>query len=112
MLLILPTQLFPVKFLEKYTNENIILYEHPHYFTKYNFNKKKLILHRASMKRYYDYLKKNKFDVKYIEYKNKLHDGEYKFFDPIDKIKIKGEMIESPNFILTKEHYSKYRKKI
>jgi len=111
MLLVLPTQLFPVKFLEKYKNENVILYEHPQYFTKYNFNKKKLILHRASMKQYYDYLKKNKFIVKYIEYKNKLPGGKYKFFDPIDKLKIKGEMVESPNFILTKEQYNKYRKK-
>ena len=40
MLLILPTQLFPVKFLGKYKKETIILYEHPNYFTKYNFNKR------------------------------------------------------------------------
>ncbi len=103
MLLILPHQLFKINLLPK--NENhIILYEHPQYFTKYNFNKKKLILHRASMKYYYDMLKKNGYKVDYIEYNKKLNITDYKIFDPIDKIKFKGEydIIESPNFLLTK----------
>ena len=104
MLLILPTQLFLIKYLQNYKKERIVLYEHPQYFTKYNFNKKKLILHRASMKYYFDYLLKNKFDVKYVEYRQKLPNGKYIYFDPIDKINIKGIMIESPNFILTKDH--------
>lgn len=56
MLLLLPNQLFDIKYLKKYKKESIILYEHPQYFTKYNFNKKKLVLHRASMKYYFDYL--------------------------------------------------------
>jgi len=111
MLLILPTQLFLIKYLQNYKKERVILYEHPQYFTKYNFNKKKLILHRASMKYYFDYLLKNKFDVKYIEYKQKLPNEKYIYFDPIDKINIKGIMIESPNFILTKDIYASYRKK-
>lgn len=111
MLLILPHQLFNIKYLKKYKNNEILIYEHPQYFTKYNFNKKKLILHRASMKYYYDYLIKNCFIVKYLEYNEKLPDKEYIYFDPIDKIKIKGEMIETPNFILNKEIYDKYRLK-
>jgi len=111
MLLILPHQLFNIKYLKKYKNNEIFIYEHPQYFTKYNFNKKKLILHRASMKYYYDYLIKNGFIVKYLEYNEKLPDKEYIYFDPIDKIKIKGEMIETPNFILNKEIYEKYRLK-
>ena len=111
MLLILPHQLFNIKYLKKYKNNEILIYEHPQYFTKYNFNKKKLILHRASMKYYYDYLIKNGFIVKYLEYNEKLPDKEYIYFDPIDKIKIKGEMIETPNFILNKEIYKKYRLK-
>jgi deoxyribodipyrimidine photolyase-related protein len=33
-------------------------------------------------------------------------------FDPIDKIKLKvDELIESPNFLLSKEHYKEYREK-
>ena len=56
-LVILPHQLFDPKYFPKDVKE-VILYEHPQYFKKYNFNKKKLILHRASMKEYYDLLKK------------------------------------------------------
>ena len=40
MLVLLPHQLFKINLLPK--DENIILWEHPQYFTKYNFNKKKL----------------------------------------------------------------------
>ena len=56
-LLILPHQLFDPKYFPEGV-EDIILYEHPQYFKKYNFNKKKLMLHRASMKEYQDLLKK------------------------------------------------------
>ena len=106
-LLILPNQLFDTKYFPDI--KDIIIYEHPQYYTKYNFNKKKLVLHRASMMYYKDYLIKKKYNVKYIEYRNKLPNDKYIYFDPIDKIKIKGEMLESPNFILTKEHFEKYR---
>tara|TARA_B110000879_G_scaffold186757_1_gene248155 strand:- start:909 stop:2192 length:1284 start_codon:yes stop_codon:yes gene_type:complete len=108
-LLILPHQLFLEKYLDGY--EDIIIYEHPQYFKKYKFNKKKLILHRASMKYYFDYLKEKKFNVTYIEFNKKLPLNNYIFFDPIDKIKLKGDMIETPNFILNKEIFKKYREK-
>ena len=55
-LLILPHQLFDTKYFPK--DVKVILFEHPQYFKKYNFNKKKLILHHASMKEYHDLLKK------------------------------------------------------
>jgi len=108
-LLILPHQLFEKKYLQK--DLKIVLYEHPQYFKKYNFNKKKLVLHRASMRYYLDYLKDNDFDVKYISFDKKLPKDDYTFFDPIDKLKLKGEMMETPNFILNKEIFEKYRKK-
>jgi deoxyribodipyrimidine photolyase-related protein len=116
ILLILPHQLFHKKYFPKETKFNkIILWEHPQYFTKYTFNKKKLILHRASMKYYYDYLNKNKFTTEYYEYKDKpkinTSDNIY-IFDPIDNINIKYDyMLESPNFLLNKELYAEYRKK-
>lgn len=108
---ILPHQLYDKKYLDD--SYNYILWEHPNYFTRYNFNKKKLILHRASMKYYYDYLKDNNFSVKYINFNKKLELKEYTIFDPIDKLKLKGNpiILESPNFILTKDQYTKYRKK-
>ena len=68
--LILPTQLFDKKYLDK--SNQVLIWEHPHYFTKYNYNKKKLILHRASMKAYYQYLKSNNFQVKYLNFDKKL----------------------------------------
>lgn len=109
--LILPHQLFDKKYLDK--SYKFILYEHPHYFKKYKYNKKKLLLHRASMKYYFDYLKQNKFNVHYIEFNAKLPTHSYILFDPIDKIDIaKGhELVESPNFLLTKDIYKKYREK-
>lgn len=122
-LLILPHQLFDKSYFPKEKDiKTIFLYEHPQYFTKYKFNKKKLILHRASMKYYEDYLMKAKYTVKYIEYNKpitsfitSINSKNILYFDPIDKIKTKGlasnNMIESPNFLLTKDDYSKYREK-
>ena len=107
---ILPHQLFDKKYLNK--NSEYYLWEHPHYFEGYNYNKKKLVLHRASMKYYFDYLKKAKFNVKYIEYNKKLPIINYKLFDPVDKIKLSGtyEIIETPNFFLSRDDYELFRK--
>ena len=122
-LLILPHQLFPLEYIKKGLKEitseeddiesvdSVILYEHPQYFKKYKFNKKKLVLHRASMKYYADLLKKNDFKVQYIDFKNKLPSGKHLYFDPIDKLKLSGQMMETPNFLLSKELMEKYRNK-
>jgi len=108
---ILPNQIFEKKFLD--INNKYILWEHPHYFLKYNYNKKKLILHRASMKYYYEYLKNNGYNCDYIEYNEKMILKNYNIFDPIDNIKLSKTctVIESPNFILNKDKYKEYRKK-
>ena len=81
------------------------------YFTKYNYNKKRLVMHRASMKYYQDYLKKNKHKVTYYEYNKKPKLTEYDMFDPIDKLGLKGDIYESPNFLLTEDDYNRYREK-
>ena len=52
--IVLPHQLFEKKYLPKNISK-VYLWEHKQYFTKYKYNKKKLILHRASMKLYNDY---------------------------------------------------------
>ena len=114
-LLILPNQLFEPKYFPKEIDE-IILYEHPQYFTKYKFNKKKILLHRSSMKEYQDLLLKKKFKVKYLEFNNKFvyKNIEFIMFDPIDKLKIierASNILESPNFLLTKNTYEIFRKK-
>lgn len=117
ILIILPNQLFDIKYIDKKTNK-IILWEHSQYFKKYKYNKKKIMLHRASMKYYYDYLKKNRYKIDYVEFNKKMDfkfgsKNKYYMFDPIDKIKINKfiNIIESPNFLLTKNIYEEYRKK-
>jgi deoxyribodipyrimidine photolyase-related protein len=125
--IILPHQLFEKKYLinDKFT---YILIEHPVYFSKYNFNKLKLILHRASMQYYMDYLIANKKDVIYIEYHEynkkikKYKNKEIHLFDILDydvekdinKLSKKNIIYESPNFLCSRddlEEYSKLRKK-
>lgn len=111
MFVILPTQLFDIKLLKKIKIKNITLWEHPHYFTKYNYNQKKLVLHRASMRSYYKKLKLAKFKVKYVDYdKDPNLPHEYKMWDPVDRIELPSNpmFIESPNFLLTSDHCAEY----
>ena len=118
-LIILPTQLFNIKYLHNIANVDMIyIWEHPQYFTKYNFNKKKLILHRASMKYYFKYLKDHNYNVNYLEFNDKFKKNKQDIiylFDPIDNFDLGDiqidKIIESPNFLLTLDDYKKYRKK-
>ena len=111
MFVILPNQLFDKKFLDK--QYQYVLYEHPHYFKKYKYNQKKLMLHRASMKYYYDYLSKDFDVVNYIEYDQPFSVKSYTLFDPVDKIKLSGKktILDTPNFLLTREHHKQYQAK-
>lgn len=125
-LLVLPNQLFnQIKEMEV---KNIILYEAEEYFTKYNYNQKKLLLNRASMKNFYEELKKtNKAEISYIEYKTGLKDFMTKLdsltvFDPINKglkNKIKKtaasgktelKILENPNFLTSPEQNAEFFK--
>jgi deoxyribodipyrimidine photolyase-related protein len=64
--LLFPTQLFSdLSFLSK--SKLIYLIEEPRYFDDFGFHKLKLAYHRASMKKYYDMLKKKKLNIKYID---------------------------------------------
>ena len=71
--IILPNQLFDKKYLKNCEDNDFYIIEDSLYFGDKkrveNFNKLKLVLHRASMKYYFDYLKKEKLDVQYLEYK-------------------------------------------
>lgn len=111
--IILPHQLFSEKYLDK--NYSYILWEHPHYFTKYDYNKKKLLLHRSSMQIYFTTMKKKNYRIKYLEFNQTImkHDH-YVMFDPIDRINFginNLTIIESPNFLLSKHQYEMYRQK-
>lgn len=125
-LLILPNQLFEIKHINKIKPNKIIIIEDSLYFKDSkrikNFNKLKLVLHRASMKYYYDYLKKNKYDVSYVNYTNKyksLKNKKVTVFDPVDhmlverlKKQIKNlTILETPLFLLTNDQINGYKEK-
>lgn len=123
-LLVLPNQLF--KQIKKKKVEKIILYEAEEYFTKYNYNQKKLLLHRASMQNFYQELKEeSEAKLSYYEYKTSLEEIITDFdnltvFDPINKdlknkireitaaAGIELTILESPNFLTTREQNAQY----
>ena len=114
-LLILPHQLFDCVYFPDFI-KNVVIYEHPHYFDKYNYNKKKIILHRASMKCYADELRSKKcnYKVKYVLRTSKLSlPKSYYVFDPIDKIKLPDghNILRTPGVLLSRDDYEEYQKK-
>jgi len=121
--IILPNQLFE-NHLEIFDNcSHVYIIEDPTFFTKFLFHKMKLILHRASLKFYYDYLSENlNAKIKYIEF-NKVdyhkifskHD-QVNIYDPIDhslgkqfnKFKKQLNIFHNPLFIETNEELTEY----
>lgn len=65
------TLIFPHQLFKRHPSVKpsrpVYLVEETLFFNQYNFNKKKLVLHRASMKFYADHLSAHKIDVNYIE---------------------------------------------
>jgi deoxyribodipyrimidine photolyase-related protein len=115
--LILPNQLFDIQYLDK--SFHYIIWECPHYFKAYNYNQKKLLLHRASMQYYFDYLRKKNFNVTYCEFhKSLIPNQEYVLFNPHNKLEIldlpKNTTIyekPSPNLLLAPIDIEEYHKK-
>ena len=115
--LILPNQLFDIKYFDK--SYKYILWECPHFFTDYNYNKKKLLLHRASMKYQYDLMKKSGYSITYCEFNKKLAGTEqYTLYYPINKLDIlklpRNTIIydrDTPNLLISLEHIKRYRDK-
>ena len=118
--IILPTQLF---LNNPYLDDmdSIYLIEEPYYFSSKPFHRQKLILHRASMKYYYDYLKDKKYKIKYIDFDKSLklnNKDEYYMYDPIDHemvdkySKLKNiEIYDTPAFLETRKELDEYRNK-
>lgn len=125
ILCILPNTLYRRSIIKKicsiYNISECILWEHPSYFTKYAFNKKKLIFHRATLKAYYDRVKQLFYECKYLSFyetfeinkKDKLH-----VFDSVNIISdfqaYKTFYIGTPNFMLSNQDLNfikfKYKK--
>lgn len=99
-LVLFPHQLFQLTVIGySFDYASIVLVEHPLFFKDQiyplNFHKKKLILHRASMQSYKDYLEKNDKKVSYLDYKTIQSPGatfkklselskDFIYFDPVD----------------------------
>ena len=111
--LILPHQLFDAKHLRSKSAYTYLLWEHPHYFTKYKYNKKKLVLHRASMKYYEAYLKRKGCSVQYCEFHKTPTYRAAHMFDPMDRVAIPNveEVHETPACLLTRDHLAQYKAK-
>ena len=118
-IVIFPNTLFKINYYP--TNikiKEIFICECNQYFKKYTYNAKRIMLHRASMKYYYDYISINfpNITLKYIDscnYNNFISENKSKqffCFNPIDEIKdlFNVKLLENPSFILTKDHYKKF----
>jgi deoxyribodipyrimidine photolyase-related protein len=120
--LLFPNQLFyDIKFLSKYKSFTFYLIEEPRYMTDFKFHKLKLAYHRASMKKYYDYLKLKKFKINYIEYYDvnntfyKSLNGDIYCFYPADYIlqeklnniyKTRITILETLNYLISQDELS------
>ena len=123
--LILPNQLFAE--IKEMEIDNLIIYEAKKYFTDYKYNKKKLLLHRASMKNFQQEVKSEfgELNVSYYEYVTDLEKiikdlNSLCLFDPInqelkteikeiaDQYGVELEILESPNFLTSRAKNKEY----
>ncbi len=97
-LLVLPNTLEKLSSKRLKEFDQIIVVEHPHYFTRVDFHKHKLILHRASLKSFASELMKIGNRVKYVEFHeyakfNLTNTEEIVAIDPIET-KVKKELLK------------------
>lgn len=88
--LVFPNQLY--KYVKHLQNTTVYLIEEPRYFTDFKFHKLKLAYHRATMKKYYKYLKNKGLSVYYINY--------YKVSNKFYKKLIKASCIDIADYKL------------
>ena len=109
---LIPNHVYSKKYLPK--EYQYIIWEHPHYFTSYIYNKKKLMLHRASLQYQYSYMKRLGYNVKYINFYQIMKESHFTMYDPIDKIDFgdkKITILQTPNFLVSTTHLEMYRAK-
>ena len=98
ILLVLPNTLVKLSSKRLKEFDQIIVVEHPHYFTRVDFHKHKLILHRSSLKSFASELMKIGNRVKYVEFHeyakfNLTNTEEIVAIDPIET-KVKKELLK------------------
>lgn len=100
--------------IRNFFDKKVVLVEEPLFFTQYIFHVQKLVLHRASMKFYEEYLRRHDIDVEYCEDESYLarYKGENIFiFDVVDSYlfqKIQRNfanltVLKNPNFLNTED---------
>lgn len=117
--ILFPTQLFELKYIDKQFHDfNFYLLEHPKFYGsegKFNFNKKKIILHKASSLSYIDAMK-DKIKIKNVDKYPIIKNAIIYIFDIIDheirkeiitfyeKLNTKVNILENLNFMTSKEN--------
>ena len=96
-LLVLPNTLFKLSSKRLKEFHEIIIIEHPHYFSRVNFHKQKLVLHRASLKSFAMQMKIGT-RVQYVEFHeyakfNLTNTEEIVAIDPIET-KVKKDLLK------------------
>lgn len=79
------------------------------YFSQYTFHKQKLILHRASMRFYADYLKAQGFSVEYVAFHE--HTGLESLFEKFGRQKIKTVHVVATSDYLLERRLNRYARK-
>lgn len=69
--LVLPNHLF-AQHPHISPDHHIIIFEHPHFFTRLSFHKQKLMLHRASLHAYYEQFDQRTYTLTYLTYDQDL----------------------------------------
>ena len=95
LFIIFPIHLYEKKDILLLNKYDIYLLEEPRYFTDFNYHKLKLAYHRATLRQYYNNLKDNISNIKYIEY----HEIDDSFYNNISK-KYSNVHIYDPNDVI------------
>ena len=72
--ILLPNQLFPMKYLKQFKGHHFVLFESYEYFTSYKYHPQKILFHITSMRDYRDELKANDIKVTYFKLTDKNKD--------------------------------------
>ena len=133
--IIFPHQLFQDSPIFE-TSAPCFLVEEFLFFNQYSFHKQKIAFHRATMKRYADYLQEKKIEVHYIESKENISDirllipylkfngvEKISFIDPVDNwlqqrlnkgicdAQIQSQCFTSPMFLNSREDIERFFKR-
>lgn len=131
IIVVLPTQLFKnPELIPKRSKDTVYIVEHPLYFSSYPYHKLKLIMHRATMKAYFDYVKDALCvsNVSYVDHKDykdfaanlRRQGGEVVMYDPVDHTiyaefhDLSVKYADSPMFYCSRdsvyEYYAKHKR--